>query len=58
MKRDDVSEVLVRVLADALKGLDDALLAEGDAGPVLRFRFEGLSVSADRVTVDVPWRVE
>lgn len=58
MKRDDVSEVLVRVLADALKGLDDALLAEGDAGPVLRFRFEGLSVSADRVTVDVPWRGE
>lgn len=58
MKRDDVSEALVRLLADALKGGDDASLVEGDAGPVLRFHFEGLSVSADRVTVDVPWRGE
>ncbi len=58
MKRDDVSEALVRLLADALRGDGDAPAVEGDVGPVLRFHFEGLSVSADRVTVDVPWRGE
>lgn len=58
MKRDDVSEALVRLLADALKGGDDAPAVEMNGGSVLRFCFEGLSLSADRVTVDVPWRGE
>lgn len=56
MNRDDVSETLLSVLAAALKGHDDATAAECPSGPVLRFHFEGLSVSAERVTVDVPWK--